>query len=67
MEEKTSKLIFNPGIARHLLHMGCLIIDIKPSRENPDASVFVFKKDETFNNAMDTLAASKVKDEKEAE
>ena len=30
-EQKQSKLIFSAGVARHLLKMGCTMIDIKPS------------------------------------
>ena len=62
MKEKTSKLIFNPGIARNLLHEGCQIIDIKKSKDNEFATVFVFKKDEHFDKTM-----SKLMQEKEAE
>lgn len=50
------KLVFNAGIARHLLKMGCTICDLKPSKENPkDKTVFVFVKDEKFNEAMSEI------------
>jgi hypothetical protein len=65
MKEKTSKLIFNPGIARNLLREGCQIIDIKKSKDNEFATVFVFKKDEHFDKAMTTI--SKQIQDKEAE
>lgn len=56
MEQKTTKLIFNPGIARHLLKMGCTICDLKPSKENPkDKTVFVFVKDEKFDAALSEI------------
>ena len=45
---KEYKLIFNAGTARSLLRSGCVIADIKQSRENADKSVFVFKADEHF-------------------
>lgn len=53
MEQKSTKLIFNPGCARRLLKMGCTICDIKPSKENPkDKAVFVFVKDAKFDAAI---------------
>lgn len=56
METKDCKLIFNAGIARHLLKMGCTICDLKPSKENPkDKTVFVFVKDEKFDAAMSEI------------
>ena len=54
-EQKQSKLIFSAGVARHLLKMGCTMIDIKPSREDSKMSVFVFCKDEKFDAAMETI------------
>lgn len=36
------KSVFVPGIARRLLKMGHPIYDIKPKKENPDASIFIF-------------------------
>lgn len=58
MEEKTSKVIRNSGVARNLLRMGCVIIDIKPDKEDPDhkRTVFVFKKDAAFDSAMEEIA-----------
>lgn len=56
MEQKITKLIFSPGVARHLLKMGCTICDLKPSKENPkDKTVFVFVKDEKFDVAMSKI------------
>ena len=40
------KIIRNPAMARKLLHKGNLIIDIKPSKDNGDQTVFVFEKTE---------------------
>lgn len=45
---KEAKLIFNAGTCRSLLKANCTIIDVKPDRENPIKSVFVFKADEHF-------------------
>ena len=46
--KKEAKLIFNAGTARSLLKAGCTMIDVKPDRENPVKSVFVFKADDQF-------------------
>lgn len=53
--KKEYKLIFNAGCARRLLKAGCLIVDVKPDKENPVKSVFVFKRDETFEKAFSTI------------
>ena len=37
------KTIFNPTIARQLLHKGHAIVDIKPKKENKKETVFVFE------------------------
>lgn len=34
--------VFNPALARHLLKLRYKVFDIKPNRDSPDASVFVF-------------------------
>lgn len=36
------KSVFKPGVARHLIKMGNPVYDIKPKKENPDASIFIF-------------------------
>lgn len=52
MNKKTSKLVFNMGVAKALLKQGCQVVDVKPSRENPDKTILVFKVDETFEKAF---------------
>lgn len=42
------KSIFKPGVARHLIKMGNPVYDIKPKKENPDASIFLFAETEKF-------------------
>lgn len=37
------KTIFNPSIARQLLHKGNPIEDIKPNKNNPKETVFIFQ------------------------
>lgn len=49
-EERDTKLIFSPNVARKLLKLGNIIIDIKPNRDNKLKTVFVFKNDEHFRN-----------------
>ena len=38
-----TKIIYNPAIARKLLHMGNLIVDIKPNKLNEKETYFVFE------------------------
>ena len=47
-----TKVIFNPSIARQLLHKGHTIIDIKPSKDNRKEAWFVFNCTEQFNNDL---------------
>lgn len=37
------KIIFNPSIARQLLHKGNCIKDIKPNKENIKQTIFIFE------------------------
>lgn len=52
---KACKLIFNAGTARALLRAGCLIVDIKQSRENADRTIFAFKNDEHFRAEFERI------------
>ena len=45
---KEARLVFNSGVCRALLKVGCQIIDIKPDRNNSEKTIFVFKNDEHF-------------------
>ena len=36
------KLIFTAKLARYLLKQGYRIIDMKPNKDNPDRTVFIF-------------------------
>lgn len=68
-KKKECKLVFNAGCARALLKAGCVICDIKQSRENADKTIFVFKNDELFQREFERLnkeiAASKTKEAQE--
>lgn len=50
--KKDFKIVFNAGFARKLLRAGCTIADVKKSKENPDKTIFVFKRDEIFEKAF---------------
>ena len=52
---KQYKLVFNAGVARHLLKAGCTIADLKPDRDNPVKTVFVFKRDDNFEKAFSEI------------
>jgi hypothetical protein len=54
-KKKECKLVFNAGCARALLKAGCVICDIKQSRENADKTIFVFKNDELFQREFEKL------------
>lgn len=67
--KKEYKLVFNSGVARRLLKLGCCIADIKADRENPDKTVFVFKNDEHFQTEFERInkeiAEAKIADKAE--
>lgn len=47
--------VFNPGIARRLLKLGNPIYDIKPKKEMPEASIFLFEETEKFKTDMSDI------------
>lgn len=50
------KIIFNSGIARHLLRdFGIPLADIKPDRTNPERTIFVFKRTPEFEIAFEQI------------
>lgn len=51
-DTRKSRLIFDAKIARKLLKMGFVVIDIKPNRENTDKSIFVFENTDEFKAAL---------------
>jgi len=55
IETTNSKLVFSPLITRHLLKMGNQIIDIKADKNDAKRTVFVFKKDDKFENDFNTV------------
>ena len=65
-DTRKSRLIFDAKIARKLLKMGFVVIDIKPNRENTDKSIFVFENTEEFKQAL-TQILDEIKAKKEVE
>ena len=65
-DTRQSRLIFDAKIARKLLKMGFVVIDIKPNRENTDKSIFVFENTEEFKQAL-TQILNEIKEKKEVE
>ena len=76
-KKKEYRLVFNAGVARHLIRLGMRVEDIKADKTNPDKTVFVFKNDEDFQREFEkinkeiaeakTVIDTKVADEIEAE
>lgn len=50
--KKEYKLIFNAGVSRQLIRMGIPVADIKSDKNNPDKTVFVFKRTPEFEAAF---------------
>ena len=63
MEDKKTKLIFKASIARKLTKLNNPIVDIKPNRENPVASVFVFENTEKFRNDLSKILEEVAKEQ----
>lgn len=70
-KKKEAKLVFNAGVARKLIKLGCQVVDIKQSRENADKTVFAFKNDEHFKAEFEKinkeLAEAKAAEESKSE
>lgn len=49
------KVIIKPSIARTLLHKGNMIIDIKPNKDKPLETVFVFEDNEKLRNDLTSI------------
>ena len=65
-DTRKSRLIFDAKIARKLLKLGYVVIDIKPNRENTDKSVFVFENTDAFKDAL-TQIMDEIKAKQEVE
>jgi len=49
----TSKIIFSPQLANYLLNAGFSIIKLKPKHDAKNETVFVFRVEEGFYDAID--------------
>lgn len=65
-ENKKSKLVFDPRVARALCKKNFPIVDIKPLRGEPDKTVFIFNNTEEFQTAF-TQIMDEVKAKKDTE
>lgn len=65
-ENKKSKLVFDPRVARALCKKNFPIVDIKPLRGEPDKTVFIFNNTEEFQAAFAQIM-DEVKAKKESE
>ena len=55
-EQTKCKSIFSPKLARALLKEGYTIKDIKPSRESPDRTIFLFEATPLFLKRLEELS-----------
>ncbi|HAU84916.1 MAG TPA: hypothetical protein DCW90_05270 [Lachnospiraceae bacterium] len=55
MVEREYKIIFNAGCARNLLKNGVPIYDIKPDKNNPEKTLFVFKRTDEFERVFSEI------------
>lgn len=69
--KKEFKLVFNQGVSRQLIRMGIPVADIKADKNNPDKTVFVFKRTPEFEAAFaqinKEIAEAKAAKKKEAQ
>lgn len=55
LRKKEHKIVFNPILAKYLIHRGFRIIDTKKDRNNPDNWLPVFLADDGFFEAIETF------------
>lgn len=69
--KKEFKLVFNQGVSRQLIRMGIPVADIKADKNNPDKTVFVYRRTPEFEAAFTQInkeiAETKAAKEKEAQ
>lgn len=61
MAEVVCKSVMKPGVARHLLQLGYPIVDIKPKKENLEATIFLFEATDAFMKDFEKIMAKKEK------
>lgn len=69
--KKEFKLVFNQGVSRQLIRMGIPVADIKADKNNPDKTVFVYRRTPEFEAAFaqinKEIAEAKAAKEKKAQ
>lgn len=69
--KKEFKLVFNQGVSRQLIRMGIPVADIKADKNNPDKTVFVYRRTPEFEAAFTQInkeiAEAKAAKKKEAQ
>ena len=63
--EKQYKIIFKPSLARKLLKDGNYVVDIKKSRDNENATVFVFENTAKFREDLSRILAEHGEDQQD--
>lgn len=63
--DKQYKIIFKPSLARKLLKEGNYVVDIKQSRDNKNATVFVFKNTEKFREDLSRILAEHAEEQQD--
>ena len=63
--EKQYKIIFKPSLARKLLKDGNYVVDIKKSRDNDNATVFVFENTEKFREDLSRILAENAEEQQD--
>ena len=53
--DKKYKSIFEPRVARFLLRKGNSIFDIKPNKDNPQKTIFIFEETEKLKEDMKNI------------
>lgn len=53
---KKYKSIFEPRVARFLLKKGNSIFDIKPNKDNPQKTIFIFEETEKLKEDMKNIS-----------
>ena len=61
MTDVVCKSVMKPGVARHLLQLGHPIVDIKPKKENVEATIFLFEATDAFMKDFEKIMAKKEK------
>ena len=63
--DKQYKIIFKPSLARKLLKDGNYVVDIKKSRDNENATVFVFENTEKFREDLSRILAENAEEQQD--